>query len=1141
MKKFSLQSFVAGAASFCRLKSMQTLLLAGLFCVTGGSAFANVTVTPASGGTGICPTLATGGGASAYTTTGSITITEGATNDLSTGTNQLILTPPSGWHFNTGYFPGIGWTGGADITNITSSYSGGNLVINIVCSGTTATDQIIIGALQVQANSPASSAGYIYASTSFIAGIATGSTGTDFGDLSLASGSTPSVSISVSPSNTICAGDGVTFTPSPTNGGVGPSYTWYVNGSSVGSGGTYSTSLLSNGQVVNCVMTAGGGSCIYPLTATSNSITMTVNPVPTTVTVSSSGTYCGSTTLTASGGTGGTIYFQGTTSGGTSTATPSTSQVISSTGTYYFRAQSAGGCWGPQGSATVTINPVPNPVTVTGGTTTCGGTQTITASGGAGGTIYFQGTTSGGTSTASATSSQVISTSGTYYFRSQSAAGCWGTEGSTIVVINPLPTAFNVTGGGAYCAGGAGVAVGLSNSTSGVTYQLYVGASPVGSPVSGTGAAISFGNQTVAGSYTVVATVTATGCVNNMTGSVTVSINSLPSIFSVTGTASYCAGGTGVPVGLSGSTVGVNYQLYRNGTPLGGPQSGTGGVITFGNQTLAGTYTVVATDAFTGCTSNMSGSAIVSIDPLPTAFSVSGGGSYCAGGSGIAVGLAGSQGGVNYQLYVNGLPTGAPVAGTGTAITFGLQTTAGTYTVVATNTLTTCTNTMTGSVTVSINSLPNAYIVTGGGGYCVGGTGVHVGLSTSDIGISYQLYLGGVPTGSAVPGTGGALDFGLHATTGVYTVVATNPFTTCTANMTGSVTVFTNPLPNAYTVFGGGQYCAGGSGVNVFLSGSDGGVNYQLYNGITPAGSPVAGFGFGFTFGLETAAGVYTAIAIDATTGCVQNMTGSATVIVNPLPLVFNVTGGGAYCSGGSGVHVGLSGSTPGISYELYIGGSPTGTILSGTGGVLDFGFQTTAGAYTVVATNLPTGCTSNMSGSVNVTINPLPNAYTVTTFGVSSYCAGGSGVNIFLSPSDVGVNYQLYLGGVPVGSSVAGNGGVISFGSQTIAGTYTVIGTDATTLCTNTMFGSATISIDPLPVAYAVTGGGAYCFGGAGVPVGVANSETGIQYQLFLGGVPVGGLVGGTSGSAITFGNQTSAGNYTVTGYNFILAKMYQ
>ncbi len=171
-----------------------------------------------------------------------------------------------------------------------------------------------------------------------------------------------------------------------------------------------------------------------------------VGAVPTAVTVTGGGTQCGgSMTLAATGGTGGTIYWQNTTSNGTSTASASASQSVSASGTYYFRSQSSAGCWGTQGSATVTINPIPTAVTVTGGGTQCGGSMTLAATGGTGGTIYWENTTSNGTSTATASASQSVSTSGTYYFRAKSTAGCWGNQGSATVTIYPSFTASAVS------------------------------------------------------------------------------------------------------------------------------------------------------------------------------------------------------------------------------------------------------------------------------------------------------------------------------------------------------------------------------------------------------------------------------------------------------------------------------------------------------------------------------------------------------------------------------------------------------------------------------------------------------------------------------------------------------------------------
>ncbi len=101
---------------------------------------------------------------------------------------------------------------------------------------------------------------------------------------------TPSVSISSS-ATTICAGDIVNFTATPTNGGTSPSYQWKVNGVNAGTNSaTFSSSSLTNGNTITCVMTSNQ-SCVSSSTATSNGIAMTVNPsVTPSVSVSASAT-----------------------------------------------------------------------------------------------------------------------------------------------------------------------------------------------------------------------------------------------------------------------------------------------------------------------------------------------------------------------------------------------------------------------------------------------------------------------------------------------------------------------------------------------------------------------------------------------------------------------------------------------------------------------------------------------------------------------------------------------------------------------------------------------------------------------------------------------------------------------------------
>ncbi len=248
---------------------------------------------------------------------------------------------------------------------------------------------------------------------------------------------------------------------------------------------------------------------------------------------------------------------------------------------------------------------------------------------------------------------------------------------------------------------------------------------------------------------------------------------------------------------------------------------------------------------------------------------------------------------------------------------------------------------------------------------------------------------------------------------------------------------------------------------------------------------------------------------------------------VNALPFSYTMTGGGNYCAGGTGVHVGLTGSTPGISYRLYYFGSPVGSAVTGTGGLVDFGLQTATGisAYTVVATDLTTGCTSNMTGSITILTNALPNnSYTIT--GGGSYCAGGTGVAIGLSNSDIGVSYQLYVSGTtPVGTSVGGTATAISVGTGILAGPYTVVATNSSG-CTATMTSTVNVVVNPLPAA--ITGGAALCIG----TTIVLNDGTagGTWTSSSTGAAVTGGTVMGSGLGAATISYTLGTGCYATT-----------
>ncbi len=329
------------------------------------------------------------------------------------------------------------------------------------------------------------------------------------------------------------------------------------------------------------------------------SVQITVTGLPNSTTVNGSGTFCNSATIIASGGGGGTICWQGTTSNGTSTATPSTSQNVTSSGTYYFRAYNSCG-WGTQGSATVTINSTPASTTVSGGGTFCNST-TLTASGGSGGTIYWQGTTSNGTSTATPSTSQNVTSSGTYYFRSNNSCG-WGTQGSATVTINTSPAATTVSGGGTFCNNATLTASGGSGGT--IYWQ--------GTTSNGTSTATPSTSQNVTSSGTYYFRAN-NNCGWGTQGSTTVTINSTPAAVTVSGGGTFCNSATITASGGNGGTI------YFQGTIGGGTL--TGAPSTVQTVTSSGTYYFRANNA---CGWGIEGSVTVTIIDIDTTVTVNG-------------------------------------------------------------------------------------------------------------------------------------------------------------------------------------------------------------------------------------------------------------------------------------------------------------------------------------------------------------------------------------------------------------------------------------------------------------------------------------------------------------------------------------
>jgi len=337
-----------------------------------------------------------------------------------------------------------------------------------------------------------------------------------------------------------------------------------------------------------------------------------------------------------------------------------------------------------------------------------------------------------------------------------------------------------------------------------------------------------------------------------------------PSSYTVTGNdLSLCPGDTTTvtEIGLSNSQDTFTYQLLKNGTNEGSAITGTGSAISFGNFNAAGTYTVEATGSC--ATLTMSGSVTITTTVTPSQRTVTTTNNALCSGEDATITVEASESGVSYQLKKDGDNVYSPIQGDGSDISFPTITTAGAYTVEASNSCGTLT--MSTTVTITTTVTPTPYQVSADPtSLCPGGTAI-ISVADSETGVSYQLLLdNSAVTGAVAQGTtGSAVTFTGITTPGSYTVEATKG--NCSAIMTGTVTITTIAAPIAYDLSSNGLDLCLFDNITINVITSEDGVVYKLLLGGSPvSGQEITGTGNLISFNAVTTAGTYT---VQATRG----------------------------------------------------------------------------------------------------------------------------------------------------------------------------------------------------------------------------------------------------------------------------------
>ena len=466
---------------------------------------------------------------------------------------------------------------------------------------------------------------------------------------------------------------------------------------------------------------------------------------------------------------------------------------------YTATALSDANCTGTfTSSATITSNvPLPT-VTVSGGSGTSTPDQvtfTVTGTGPWSVTYTVNGQVQPTLTISSSSTTAVIdnATPVTYTVTAVSDANGAGTPTGTVTVNVTAPATVTVSGGSGTSTPDQVTFTVTGRGPWSVTYTVNGQVQPTLTISSSSTTAVI--DNATPGTYTVTAVSDANGA-GTPTGTVTITVPAAATA-AMSGGGTACAGTTlpNVSIALTGTAPWVlTYTIDGNPTTVTANPGDPNPYIISG--AAAGIYDITALSDANGAGTSFTGSATVTVNPLPTA-TVSGGGTVCAGANlpNVSIALTGSAPwaltyGINGidQTPVTGI-TVNPYVITGAA--------AGIYTITALSDANCSATVFPGSTTVTVNPLPTATI-SGGGTVCEGTTLPNVSIAltgTAPWSLTYaingvdQTPVTGIPANSYII-TGAAA--------GIYTVSALSD-ANCTGNTlsTGSATVTVNPLPTA--------------------------------------------------------------------------------------------------------------------------------------------------------------------------------------------------------------------------------------------------------------------------------------------------------------------------------------------------------
>ncbi|MES2430603.1 MAG: gliding motility-associated C-terminal domain-containing protein [Bacteroidota bacterium] len=879
-----------------------------------------------------------------------------------------------------------------------------------------------------------------------------------------------SVQVSVNPAGTPVTG--FSYTTPVCKTGTNPTP---IKVSGFSSGGTFSATPsglsinTTTGIIDLSLSTVNTYTVTYTYAASGCNPLATGNAGITIIAAPSAGTLSGIQNICV----GTNTTFSSTVSGGIwSSSDDAKATINSSTGTINgiaagtvtmtYTITGTGGCSNATATRTVTVTDPSTAGTLSGSQNICVGGNTTFSSTISGGSWTSSDNTKASINSSTGAISGVAAGTVTMTYTVTGTNGCSNVTATRTVTVTDPPSAGTLSGSQNICIGGSTT---FSSTISGGAWTS--GDNTKATINSSTGAITSIGAGTITMTYTVTGT---NGC-SNATATRDVIIAATPTAGTLSGVQTVCVGNTTT---FSSTILGGSWS---SSDIVKAPIDATTGVISgVGVVSATMTYKVTGTN---GC-SDATATRTVTVNPL---LALSAETKTCEPGNiSYSVSFTATAGTAPYTATGSGAP-GTWVANTWTS---GLITAGSNYSI-AVHDVNNCN-------TINVNGLspdcscPAKAVVTGGGSACDDATNLTINIALSGTAPWSITYTNGTTSTTVNNILVSPYTFQTN-TPGTYVVTVVSD-ATCTGTSSGNALVNIIPMPSV-TISGSTAICPNNTTTLSFSGTPNAIVTYKINNGGNQT-IPLNGSG---TASLTTASlnatTTYDLVSVSTTgsTICSQTVTGSATVTMNSATVpvtIFTYSASTACLGDANPTLVPGSGFTNGGTFTA----NPAGLSLDANTGAINVA-ASLPNAYTITYSVVAKGCSPANSSTTNLTITPLATPVTNFSYSPNSVCINGS--DPVLVPAS-GFTAGGTFSSSPSGLTINANTGAITVAGS-LPNTYTVTYSVAATNCSSAKSGTATFTINSLPVAPTVSKTEPTCATPTGT-ITVTSTLTGLSFS---------------------------------------------